>query len=191
VPKRLLGLPRTRSLSDPTNYQPFVSFSCGEAHVYERDVNDALLDLLDQPPQQIERLTFRVAEDRGSGELIGLSVFLKRSLPTEPEAVNIALIAVEESFRGARIEGNMRIGAFLLCDALDQIERRWGNPLPEVWASVHRENEPCKRNVMCPRHCFWRIRTKEEYEIYLRSAKQTGARGFPPAMIQAVTMAGQ
>lgn len=191
MPKRLLGLPRTRSLSDPTNYQPFASFSCGEAHVYERDVNDALRDLLDQPPEQIERLTFRVAEDRGSGELIGLSVFLKRHLPIEPNAVNIALIAVEERFRGALIEGNMRIGAFLLCDALDQIERRWGNPLPEVWASVHRENEPCKRNVMCALHCFWPIRTKEEYEVYLRSANQASTRGFTPDMIQAVKMAGQ
>jgi hypothetical protein len=140
-------------------------------------------------------VTFRVAEDRDNGDLIGLSAFLKRRPQMKPaleeyaDAVQLALIAVRDRYRGVRMHNGARIGVFLLCDALDQIEPKRGNPMPPVWASVHRDNEPCKRHVIRTLHRFWPMRTEGAYLAYFRDGGEASTRGFTPSMIDAVKMA--
>ena len=121
--------------------------------------------MLDLQAEQAENIEFRVAETRATRDLVGTSAFFKKPLPTKPEleeyadAVYIAVVAVRDAYRGVRMPDGTRIGAFLrLCDALDQIARKWGDPMPPVWAVVHRDNKPGKRNL--PAHGFWPFRSE-------------------------------
>jgi ribosomal protein S18 acetylase RimI-like enzyme len=193
VRKPLPEPPLTRSISDPTSYQPFAGFSCGDKEDHEQDVNDALVGLLDLPPKQAESVEFRVAETQVTRDLIGTSAFLKKPLPTKPEqdayadAVYLAVLAISESYRGTRMPDGTRIGTFLLCDAFCQIARKWGDSIPPVWALVHHNNDPCQRLLRS--NCFWSFGGNADYLVHLRPEGYHWTRGFSPQMIEAVETA--
>jgi hypothetical protein len=187
-----------RSVSDPTIYEPLVEFTCGDRSSYERDVNDVARELLELSSEDLAGVEVRVAEAEVDAQtaagLIGVSVFFKKRLRTEPEsetyadAVYIALLALGTPHRGCRLpDGVTRIGAFLLCDALAQIDSKWGDPMPHVWGVVHRDNAP-SRKILAPRG-FWPIGRKLEYPIYLRSEGLDWAHGFTRQTIEAVERA--
>ena len=183
-----------RSVPDFTTYKPLSRFFCGEKHSYERDVNDAVRELLDFSSEDAAGVEVRAAEERATGDLIGMAVFYKKRLETVPEsdtyadAVYFALLSVTAPYRGRRMpDGVMRIGSFLLCDALAQIEAKWGDPMPHVWGVVHRDNKPSQR--ILAGHGFWPIGRELEYPVHLRSERLDWARGFSRQTIEAVEMA--
>lgn len=185
-----------RWVSDPTSYEPLTRFACGGASNHEQAVEEALDELRDMGPEDTVEFKVRVAEARHADDLVGVSIFLKRPLGDSGEyadAVCLALTVVNEPYRGWRMpDGTSRIGTFLLCDALAQIEDQWGHPMPDVWGAVHEENKDCQN--MLSRHGFWRLRDSKRdpanfYFVYLRPKDLDWAAKFSPLILNAVKQA--
>ncbi len=198
MPERLPGLPQLRSIPDPTSYEPLAGFSCGKA-AHERDVDKAVDELLEMSSEEAATYEVRVAEDRVTGDLIGISCFHKRPLSDDEifaDAVYLAVIAINEPYRGWRLpDGVTRIGTFLLCDSLAQIGHIWGNPtMPYVWGVVHRDNQPCRRLLSA--HGFWRIGGSNRhpsipYFVHMRDEGVNSAHRFTAQVTEAVERAAE
>jgi hypothetical protein len=195
VTDRLPELPQTRTVSDPTNYAPLRGFSCGSEHPYERDVNDAIGQLLDLSPEDAACYEVRVAELPSTRQLVGISVFSERRFTEDPEyadAIGISVVSVNRPFREdwRMPDGITRIGTFLLCDVLAQVEDLWGDPMPYVWGAVHRNNKRCQR--LLSKHGFYSVRNGDPsnaYFVHLRNAELPWSTGFSPQVMEAVERA--
>jgi hypothetical protein len=182
-----------RWVSDPTSSALLAEFACGGVSEHERDVEGALDELRDSDAGY----EIRVAEARHTGDPIAVSVFDRRALGRDEsfaKAVSLLLAAVNEPYRGWRMpDGVTRIGTFMLCDTLAQIEQLWGDPMPCVWGLVHRDNKACQR-VLSTRHGFWRLRDisrdpSAPYYVHLRQEHLDWTHGFSPHMVDAVERA--
>lgn len=182
-----------RWVSDPTSDELLADFVCGGTSDYERDVEALLDQLRELSPEEALAYEIRVAEARHADDLIGVSVFQKRSLGGSDEyadAVYLALSAINEPYRGWRMpDGTTRIGTFLLCDTLAQIDEKWGSPMPYVWGTVHEDNENCRSILR--RHSFWRIKGSKKdppssYSVYIRQDGLDWTHRFSPQLLKAV-----
>jgi hypothetical protein len=188
-----------RWVSDPMNYGLLADFACGGDSGYEQQVEDLLDQLRDMSAEDAAEYKIRVAEARHTDDLIAISVFHERQLGEAEEfadAVYLALAAVNQPYRGWRMpDGATRIGTFLLCDTLAQVDRLWGDPMRCVWALVHQDNKDC-HNVLT-RHSFWRLRdvhrdpSDQPYYVYLRQKGLDWAFGFSAQILDAVERASQ
>jgi hypothetical protein len=185
-----------RWVSDPASYKPLAGFACGGESDYEHEVEGVLDQLRELSPEDADEYRIRAAEARDDGDLIALSVFHKRPLGESGllrDAVYLALAAVNEPYRGRRMPDGTRIGTFMLCDTLAQIENLWGHPMPCVWGLVHRDNKSCQ-NVLS-RHSFWRLRASNRdpanpaYFVHQRQEDLDWAHGFSPQLLEAVELA--
>jgi ribosomal protein S18 acetylase RimI-like enzyme len=93
-------------------------------------------------------IDIRLAETP-SGDIAGLYMLHVRELPKIQDAAYIALIAVEESFRG------QRVGDFLLGDGLKIISRARSGQMPVVWAMIDPANQSSHK--LFERHGFDRV----------------------------------
>lgn len=172
----LEALPRLRSV-DPTTHRGLDEFCSGTTYAYERDVNKIV--------SQLHRgagpgVAVRVAEDAGTGELVGICGFGPRPMiPAWPEpafddAVYLWVIGINVAYRGLRLpDGDKRVGEHLLLDALEQIDARWGSEqMPQVWAILARENRACER--LLAKHGFKLVHAEGHHDLYVRP------RGLPP-----------
>jgi hypothetical protein len=187
-----------RWVQDPADYGPLADFVCGGDSDYEGDVEALINQLRLMSSEDAAEYEIRVAEARHADDLIAVSVFHKRALGNTEEfanAVYMALCAINEPYRGRRMpDGVTRIGTFLLCDTLAQIERLWGSPMPCVWGLVHQGNKDCHN--LLSRHSFWRLRgsnrdPSDPYFVHLREATLDWAHGFSPQLLDAVERASQ
>jgi len=190
VSEKLTRLPRMRWVADPSSYAPLDTCACGGTSDPELDVEGHLDELREIGPDTYKT---RVAEARDSGEIIGVSVLDQRKLADEEpflSAAYLALSLINQPYRGMRMpDGVTRIGTFLLCDTLLQIEEMWGPPMPMVWSLVHQENRAC-RNVLA-RHDFWPVRGKprtdeKPYVLYTREQGLSATHGFSQHIVDMV-----
>jgi hypothetical protein len=143
---------------NPREYDALADFTCGGEHGYEWEtVCDQLVRKLASTGGP-DGIVVRVAEDRSTDELIGVSCFrwlppITR-FPGQPpgeDAACIPVLAIAQQYRKAKLpDGEAPIGAFLLEDTLGSIQETWSDAMPPVWAIVHRENRRC-REMLYPR----------------------------------------
>jgi hypothetical protein len=197
VPKSLSGLPRMRAIPDPTALEPLSEFSCGGSSEYETAVDRAVDELLQMSSEDLAEYDVRVAEDAATGALIGVSVAQERRLNESTDhfarSMYLAVLAINQPYRGWRMpDGATRIGTFLLGDALAEIGRTWEEPMPYVWAVVHRENRDCQR--LLSNQSFWRINDinrdpSNPYFVHFRDEGIDWSDGLGPHVIRAVSQA--
>lgn len=126
-------------------YAPLNGFSCGTDTSYEREVNEIVQGLYDGAVLGVH---VRVVEDDATGEFLGVCGTMQRELPLAPphgsiaDAAYIQVIAIPLSCRGKyRLPGGLRLGEFLLMDALRVIQVMWGGgSMPPVWALIDASN---------------------------------------------------
>lgn len=152
---------------DPASYEPLAEFSCGNSTPYEHEVNSIVRNLKHAHPIT----NVRVAEDRLTGELLGLYASCQQPLLTNPcmpsldDAEYLGVIAVSDSGRGFRVYSR-RFGDILLEDSLEQIRLSRDGQMPVVYALLHRHNASAQR--LFQNHGFRRFPLSGEYEVWIR-----------------------
>jgi ribosomal protein S18 acetylase RimI-like enzyme len=151
------------SVIDPLLHPDLKGFTCGGSQLFEHEV-DEIVDAF-RIGHRPEQLQFVIGRTTATDEIVGVCAIHERDLPNvSPGALYVGVIAVNDAFRGFRLEDETRLGDWLLRTSLIQLQETWGT-IPVIWALIDPDNIASQE--LFSRHGFAEI-PNDGYCLFVR-----------------------